>query len=242
MSELYKVLGPNAESIHGGTGQWHKPKGKRPGKWMTVITDPRCCQRGYHLVELQSLPGWLTTGCTIYLAEGRGGSHTDGLGKTAFAQARLIRRIGLSEQDLRLFAADCAEHVLPIWRSKYPDDGRLAKAIEATRQFARGEIDDAARAAAWTAAEAAAWAAAEDAAVDAAWAAARAAARVAAKAAAWAAAWAAAGAAAWAAAGAAAWAADAARAAAWAAERQWQGEVLRGYLRDAPPIERPDDE
>jgi hypothetical protein len=231
MTDLYKVLGPNAESIHGGTGQWHKPKGKRPGKWMTVITDPRCCQWGYHLVELQSLPGWLTTGCTIYLAEGRGGSHTDGLGKTAFAQARLIRRIGLSEQDLRLFAADCAEHVLPIWRSKYPDDDRPAKAIEATRQFARSEIDDAARDAAEDAAA--------DAAEDAAWtaggaaarAAARAAGRVAAKDAGRAAAWAAAGAAAWAAGWTAAGAADAAGAAAWAAERQWQGETLRGYLR-----------
>jgi hypothetical protein len=229
MSDLYKVLGPNAESIHGGTGQWHKPKGKRPGKWMDLIANPACCARGYHLVELSLLIEWMRANCTIYLAEGRGVSHSDNSGKTAFAQARLIRRVYLSEQDLCPFAADCVEHVLPIWRAKYPDDERPAKAIEATRQYYRGEIDGAARDGAWAAAYAAG---------EAAWGAARAAA--------WAAAGAVAGDARWAAARAAtgAWAAagEAAGDAAWDAERQWQGERLRGYLRDAPPIEGPDDE
>ena len=261
VTDLYKVLGPEAQSIHGGKGTWHKPKGKRPGKWMDEIKTPHCCERGYHLVALYSLPEWLAADCTIYLAEGRGDSHTDGSGKTAFAQARLIRQLHISEQDLRLFAADCAEHVLPIWEKQYPKDDRPARAIEAARRFARGEIDAAARAAAadaaWTAAAGdaaadaawtaawtaagdaagaaawtAAWAAAADAAADAAWNAARAAAGAAAADAAWNAARAAAGAAA---ADAAADAAgNAARAAAADAERQWQSEALRTYLKDAP--------
>jgi len=96
----------------------------------------------------------------------------------------------------RLMAADFAESVLPIFEREQPKDDRPRLAIQATRQYARGEISDAA----WAAASDAAWAAAS----DAAWAAARAAAR------------AAAGAAAWAAAGAAG---DAAWAAAWAAAR-----------------------
>jgi Immunity protein Imm5 len=223
---LYKVLGPNAESIHGGTGQWHKPKGKRPGKWMDVITNPYCCRRGYHLVELSALPEWLVADCTIYVAEGRGDSHTDGSGKTAFVQARLIRRLYISEQDLRLFAADCAEHVLPIWQAEYPDDERPAKAIEAARQFARGEIDNAAHYAAGAAARDAARAAAGDAAGYAAGYAAGDAAGYAAGCAAGCAARYAAGYAAGCAAGCAA------RDAAWDAERQWQSERLGTYLKD----------
>ena len=45
---------------------------------------------------------------------------------------------------LRLWAADCAEHVLPIYEKKYPNDKRPADAIKAARQFARGEITEAA--------------------------------------------------------------------------------------------------
>jgi len=182
---LYKVLGKNADAIHGGSGTWHKPVGKRPGKWMDKLASVDCCTSGYHLVELYSLAEWLRGDCTIWLAEGRGATSSDGTGKTAFAQARLIRQLHISEQDLRLFAADCAEHVVHFYEAKYPNDDRPRKAIEATRAFARGEIGDAAGdawAAAGTAGDAAgaAWAARDaagaaawDAAGAAAWAAAR---------------------------------------------------------------------
>jgi hypothetical protein len=183
MSNLYKVTGPKAEAIHDGRGRWFTPHGNRPGKWMPEVKDPRCCERGYHLVELYSLPEWLRADCRIYLAEGRGAQHSDGSGKTAFAQARLLQHIVVSDKDLRLFAADCAEHVLPIFLKVRPNDYRPAEAIEAARAYARGEIGAAAWDAARAAARAAAW--------DAAWAAARDAAGDAARAAAWDAAWAA---------------------------------------------------
>jgi len=77
----------------------------------------------------------------------------------------------------RIFAADCAEHVLHIYEDKYPDDKRPREAIQAARLFAEGKIEDAARAAAW----AAAWDAARAVAWAATWAAARAAARDAAR-------------------------------------------------------------
>ncbi len=132
----------------------------------------------------------------------------------------------------RLWAADCAEHVLPAFLKEQPNDTRPADAIKAVRQFARGEITAAARAAAgaaaWDAAMGVAWEEAWDAAGDAAWAAARAVARAAA--AARAAARAASGAAAGAAALAAAW--DAAMGAAWAAEEKWQTDRLIAYLND----------
>jgi hypothetical protein len=36
---------------------------------------------------------------------------------------------------LALWAADCAEHVLPYFEDKYPNDGRPRKAIEACRRW-----------------------------------------------------------------------------------------------------------
>ena len=48
-----------------------------------------------------------------------------------------------NEQDHRLlavWAADCAEHVLPHFEEKYPKDDRPRKAIEAARAWTRGEI------------------------------------------------------------------------------------------------------
>ena len=47
----------------------------------------------------------------------------------------------LSEEDLRLvglWAADCAERVLPLFEAKAPTDTRPREAIEGIRAFARG--------------------------------------------------------------------------------------------------------
>ncbi len=52
----------------------------------------------------------------------------------------------LSEGDRRLvaaWAADCAEHVLELFRAEAPDDGRPAALIARTRAFARGDLDTA---------------------------------------------------------------------------------------------------
>ena len=92
------------------------------------------------------------------------------------------------ERRVRLWGADCAAHVLPIFEREMPGDARPRQAIEAARGFARGTVSDAALAAArdatmdatMDATRAAAWAAARAAASDA-----RAAARDAARAAAW---------------------------------------------------------
>lgn len=47
----------------------------------------------------------------------------------------------LSEEDRRLvglWAADCAERVLPLFEAEAPSDARPRKAIEGTRAFALG--------------------------------------------------------------------------------------------------------
>jgi len=50
---------------------------------------------------------------------------------------------GKPEQDhrsLALWAADCAEHVLPYFEKEYPKDDRPRKAIETGRDWARGNM------------------------------------------------------------------------------------------------------
>ena len=44
------------------------------------------------------------------------------------------------QRSLALWAADCAEHVLPFFEEKYPGDDRPRKAVEAGRAWVRGEI------------------------------------------------------------------------------------------------------
>ncbi len=43
------------------------------------------------------------------------------------------------ESFARLFAADCAEHVLPLFETNFPDNPAPRRAIEVARQLARGE-------------------------------------------------------------------------------------------------------
>jgi hypothetical protein len=107
--------------------------------------------------------------------------ESNGLNDTIWA----FRAVDGKDKEIRLFAADCAELVLPIYEKHYPNDKRSRLAIQAARDYANGLITlaelDAASYAAWAAARDAARAAASDAAWDAA--------RDAARAAAWDAAW-----------------------------------------------------
>jgi hypothetical protein len=52
-----------------------------------------------------------------------------------------VNQVTMSEEDRRriaLWAADCAERVLPLFEAKAPSDTRPRKAIEGTRAFALG--------------------------------------------------------------------------------------------------------
>ena len=52
--------------------------------------------------------------------------------------AELVRKTG--HKTLAIWAADCAERVLPYFEEKYPADTRPREAIEATREWARTGI------------------------------------------------------------------------------------------------------
>ena len=156
---FYKVLSGDGSAYHGGTGKWFLPKGKRPGKWMPVIKNIEPCQRGYHLCEgIPDLLEWL--GPVIYVAEYRGESIR-AENKIVVSEARLLRRVeGWNERTARLFAADCAADVLPIFEQAHPGNAGPRMAIKAARAFANGKISAEELDAAWDAAGAAARAAA----------------------------------------------------------------------------------
>ena len=237
----YKILKNDGTCANGGLGKWYLPKKLadgtwKPGRWMPKIDDRLIpCEHGYHLCRPDDLIYWLDE--AIFVAEFEGEMVLDD-NKIVVRRARLLRKVETwNERTARLFACKCAEHVLPIFEKKYPDDTQPRKAVEIARKYANGKATktelaaardaarDAAWDAAWDAAARAAAAAAADAAWDAAWAA-EAAAR-AAEAAAEAAARAAADAA-WAARYAArdAWAAARDAWAAGVAEREWQTKTL----------------
>lgn len=221
--KLFKVLGKDGISCHGGRGKWSLPHDGKPGEWMPPIEGKLVpCENGYHLCRESDLINWLNV--TIFEAEYQG-ERIDCDDKIVVRVARLIHYLNTwNERTARLFACDCAEHVLHIFERDYLDDNRPRGAIKVARQFANGvatqeELDaarDAARDAVGGAARDAAWTAVRAAARDAARDAARGAARDAA--------WDAARAAAWTAVGGAAWGA------ARDAEQEWQLAQLMKYL------------
>jgi len=208
---LFKFTGPDRTTY---TGYQWPPIGEwaEVGKGKAKLTaSALCTRRVLHITDFEHLLGWAKEELyEVEVDESRG--MIVGPDEIGVRRARLTRRVEMwNERTARLFAADCAERVLPLFEKERPNDARPREAIAVARRFAVGEATReelaAAGAAAWAAraARAAAWDAA-GAAGDAAWAAA------------WTAAWDAAG---------------AARAAARAAERQWQRERLAQYLSGA---------
>ena len=155
---LYKVLNDDGSCAHGGTGKWFLPHDKRPGRWMPAVNGKLiACLNGYHLCRASDLVYWL--GPVIWEAE-HDGDVLVAEDKLVVRRSRLLRRVSTwTEHSARLFAADCAEHVLSFFEEKYPNDTRPRQAIEAARLFAADNITAAAmiaaREAAWVAMEAA---------------------------------------------------------------------------------------
>ena len=135
---LYKALNLDGTPCHGGTGRWHLPPAGRPGTWMPAIQGELIpCRRGYHLCRPEHLSQWL--GPAIYEAEADG-EVQEKPDKVVARQARLLRRVETwNSRTQRLFAADCAEHVLHLWEARYPSDMRPRHTIAVARRYARGE-------------------------------------------------------------------------------------------------------
>ena len=144
--------------MHGGNAKWSLPEGDEPGTWMPEIADIRICERGYHAVELPYLIEWL--GPQIWEMEVAGHSESQG-DKSVWSRARIVRATHWNDKTARLFAADCAEQVLPNWEREYPDNDAPRLAIAAARDYARGLCSGDAMAAASSVASRAACSAAD---------------------------------------------------------------------------------
>src|SRR4029077_5044315 len=130
-----------------------------PGAWGKATGKLVPCQKGLHLGGRQEVVEWL--GPAIFEAEARG-NVVVAENKLVVREARLIRRFDTwNERTARLFACDCAEHVLDALEDRYPSDPRSRNTIVVARRFANGQVTqdelDAARDAAWAAAWDAAW-------------------------------------------------------------------------------------
>ena len=141
-----------------------------PDVWLPEVEGELVlCENGYHLCKPEHAINWFNE--EAYSVEFKE-PVLFGEDKICAASIRMTRIPAWNERTARLFAADCAERLLPIFEERFPADDRPAKAIEAVRLFANGEITkkqmDGARAAlgiAWGAARAAlgaAWGAAWD--------------------------------------------------------------------------------
>ena len=138
--KYYKVLAADGSACHGGHGKWSLPRGERPGKWMPTIEGNLVpCERGYHILEEADLVHWL--GPTLWTVE-RGKQYIRHLNKGVTERARTLMHVSTwNERTAQLFIADCAEHVLHLFESKYPTDPRPRQAIATARAFARGEAN-----------------------------------------------------------------------------------------------------
>lgn len=178
-----KFLNHDRMPAHGGIDQWPEP-----GVW-TEEVEPVPCRQGWHLCRKQDIFDWSHEALWVVETDGDVVVDPQENNKVVARRARLVRQIEeWNPKTQRLFAVDCAEHVLHLFETEHPNDDRPRTAIETTRRFVLGEVS----VQELLAAESTAWIAAMSARFDAG-SAADSAARFAAQAAAWSSSWSAAG-------------------------------------------------
>jgi hypothetical protein len=142
----YKIL-DDLKSMHGGTYTW------TPGEWTPIVDNLVACESGYHACRRSDLIEWL--GPQIWECEINTIDMVEEEDKVVVRSIKLIRKLDTwNERTARLFAADCAEHVLPIFE-KRSDSTASREAIQAARDFADNKISKGQLAAARDAARAA---------------------------------------------------------------------------------------
>lgn len=100
------------------------------------------CIRGYHGSPTSFDAVQYATGpilCKVWLS-GNVQTHGDPVDKYVARTRKLLAAVDVS-RELRMFAADCAERVLPIFEGLRPADKRPRAAIQAARDYANGLID-----------------------------------------------------------------------------------------------------
>ena len=87
---LWKVTGPNGESIHGGSLVWSLPTADGPGEWHEVAGDLRICSHGLHLTREPAR--WWQNGARCFRVEWEecGGEQDD---KIVVRRARCVAEV-----------------------------------------------------------------------------------------------------------------------------------------------------
>lgn len=137
----YKVLNSDGTSpvAH---AHWSLPDGDQPGAWMPdIVGDLIRCKRGYHAVPAARLTSRVFAGAHVYTVEIDG--DTRSFDDEVVARGmRLVRLVGVATPAvLRAWACDCAEQVLPLYASRYPDEGSVRSCIEVVRRYLAGGAD-----------------------------------------------------------------------------------------------------
>lgn len=131
----FKVLQESGECYHGGQGAWPLPAADGPGDWLPKLTGEIVpCQYGYHILRPEDVVYW--PGPALFIVETQAetiphasADGTDSKLVTA-GPVRLVSRVETwNDRTLRLFAADCAEYVLPIFERDSPNDQRPRNAL-----------------------------------------------------------------------------------------------------------------
>ena len=93
---VFKVLGANGESIHGGSLTWSLPvvdgDTVTPGQWHEVVGEIACCSNGLHLTTAPAR--WWQSDARLFVVEYEGDTDTEGGAdddKIAVRRARLVR-------------------------------------------------------------------------------------------------------------------------------------------------------
>ena len=120
------------------SGEGHEPPWKE-GETRTLDGEIVICAHGYHASRTPWDALGFAPGPVLCLVEvERVEEHTE---KLVSRSRRLIKAVNV-ERELREFAADCAERVLPFYEEAYPGDQRPRAAIATARAYARGEATD----------------------------------------------------------------------------------------------------
>ena len=158
---LYKWT--DAEGKTWGGFQWPLPQGDKPGAWVPALEGEIIpCEHGYHACKTQDLTRWISTRLFVIECQGDVVRQEDNDNKSVYrGPCRLIREVAAwNERTARLFACDCADHVLPIYEKAYPNDTRVRDCIAVVRRYADGAATESELATAAAHAYAAAYAAA----------------------------------------------------------------------------------
>lgn len=122
------------------------PSNNEPGEWVVVQGQLQIDKNslfGDHGIHLAS-KAWITRYLCdeLYEAEQVGEALREGRYFVA-RKVRLLRQLAnWNARTGRLFACDCAQHVLRHFESQRPNDKRPREAIEVARRFANGQASE----------------------------------------------------------------------------------------------------